>query len=748
MAASTVNTIPAPSPLKLGGDIAADWERFKNEWNNYEIAVDLSDAAAKKRAAVFLACVGTAAYGVFRTFQFDADDDRQDVGKIIDAFEKHCIGEANITYERYLFHQRVQQPGECFDDFLADLRKLVRTCEFGELKDSLIRDRIVIGIRDEPTRRRLLQVKKLALSDAVDMCKASEATTRRLRTMGGTGTGDVDALTSTPRRSRCRSKSTRRNSTPNRQSTSKREPSVGRRCRYCDRTHGGPKESCPAYGQRCRKCSKLNHFEKVCRSAGNAARDTPPNSNGQVCQIGEELLALQPADTKRAYCSLDVNGRSVNFLLDCGATVNVLTLQDAKAIDPKLTMLRPAETRLNMFDGTEFRTRGMLTAMVKHPVSGKQKRMEFYVAETHNRAVLGMEACLEMQLIYVNYDNICAVHEKHQSSVSSASSLAPRDACPPQQRPLSPTRDGPLSKAMIVERYSDVFTGIGNLDGEIHLETDPSVPPVQMPPRRLPEPIKNEVKQELDALCRNKIIAPVNTPTSWVSALLVVKKPNGKPRICIDPRPLNKALKRSNYHMPTINDVLPQLAKAKIYSTVDVRHGFWNVKLDTESSLLTTFETPFARYRWLRLPQGVSPAPEIFQAKIQETLLGLPGVACIADDILIYGCGDTVEQAEHDHDRNMIALLERCRERNLRLNDEKLQLKRESVTYMGHELTSSGLRPSRLKIEAILDMEQPGDRPALMRLLGMAQYVAKFVPHFSEITAPLRGLLAKDSEFR
>ena len=110
------------------------------------------------------------------------------------------------------------------------------------------------------------------------------------------------------------------------------------------------------------------------------------------------------------------------------------------------------------------------------------------------------------------------MHEKHQSSVSSASSLAPRDACPPQQRPLSPTSDGPLSKAIIVERYSDVFTGIGNLRGEIHLETDPSVPPVQLPPRRLPEPIKNEVKQELDALCRNKIIAPVNAPTDGRTA--------------------------------------------------------------------------------------------------------------------------------------------------------------------------------------------------------------------------------------
>ena len=122
MATSTVNTIPAPSPLKLGGDIAADWERFKTEWTNYEIAVDLTDAAAKKRAAVFLACVGTAAYGVFRTFQFADEDDKQNVDKIVEAFERHCVGEANITYERYRFHQRVQQPGECFDDFLADMR--------------------------------------------------------------------------------------------------------------------------------------------------------------------------------------------------------------------------------------------------------------------------------------------------------------------------------------------------------------------------------------------------------------------------------------------------------------------------------------------------------------------------------------------------------------------------------------------------------------------------------------------------
>lgn len=798
--ATSASTIPAPSSLKLGGDIAADWERFRSEWQNYEIAADLTDVPAKKRAAVFLACVGSAAYSVFRTFKFEREEDKADVDKIIDAFEKHCIGEANVTYERYLFHQRVQQPGELFEDFFADLRKMARTCEFGQLEDSLIRDRIVIGIRDEPTRRRLLQIKKLSLSDAVDACKASEATSRRLRVMGGAG--EVDALGQTSS-----SSSTyrgRRSSSKPRDRAAGREPSSSRRCRYCDRQHGGQKESCPAYGQKCRKCSKLHHFEKVCKSTPSSS-SSGKQKQRQVCQIdGEELLALHNTDTKRAYCHLNVNGRSVYFLLDCGATVNVLPLEDAAAINPKLTALRPAETRLTMFDNTELKTVGMITATVQHPLSGKRRRMPFYVAATHNRAILGMEACLEMELLFVNQDNICAVRDERQSSsrqpASPKSSLLsstpppvtspstsrtrgrrrgpPKVAAPPSTTPSStPTaghhtdaeepssrgsdqalsnaasqslterNNGPLTKKTIIERYADLFTGVGLLDGEVHLEIDPTVPPVQLPPRRLPVPIKDTVKNELDAMCRDGIIEPVTEPSAWISALLVVRKANGKVRICLDPKPLNKALKRSNYPMPTIDDVLPQLSKAKVFSTLDATSGFWHLKLDMESRALTTFETPFGRFRWVRVPYGLSPIPEIFMARMHETLAGLAGVACIADDMLVFGCGDTLEEAQQDHDRNLIALLERCRERNLHLNAEKLQLRRPSTTFMGHEVTVDGLKADRRKVAAILDMPVPSDRPSLMRFLGMATYLAKFVPNFSHVTAPLRQLLSRDVEF-
>jgi len=178
-----------------------------------------------------------------------------------------------------------------------------------------------------------------------------------------------------------------------------------------------------------------------------------------------------------------------------------------------------------------------------------------------------------MDLLFINRDNICAIHDDRQSSPtlwSSLPSLSPSWGS--GQQPL--TKEAILTKETILETYSDVFSGVGLLNGEIHFEIDDSIPPVQMPSCRLPIPIKDTVKQELEAMCKDGIIEPVTVPSAWISARLVLRKASGKVRICIDPKPLNKALKRSNYPMPTIDDVLPELAKAKVFSTLDATSGF------------------------------------------------------------------------------------------------------------------------------------------------------------------------------
>ena len=204
-------------------------------------------------------------------------------------------------------------------------------------------------------------------------------------------------------------------------------------------------------------------------------------------------------------------------------------------------------------------------------------------------------------------------------------------------------------------------------------------------PRKLPVPLRDTLKSELDSMVKNGILVKVTEPTSWVSSLVIVKKPNGKIRVCLDPRDLNRAIKHSHYPLPTIEEVATRLGGAKVFSVLDAKCGFWHVKLDEKSSYLTTMNTPF----------GINSAPEVWQQRMHE-LEGLTGAEVIADDFLVCGFGDTNEAAIANYDQNLKAFLRRTRERNLTLNSEKLKLRHSQVPFIGH-LTAEGLKPDPYK---------------------------------------------------
>ena len=594
-------------------------------------------------------------------------------------------------------------------------------------------------MRDDATRKKLLQTRTLDLAKAIDICRSSEATTRHLKAMATPD--ELHALQQRAPETRQRSSSRHRRGKSRGRQTGNRPPSTDRRdngdrrCKFCDRTHAPSKSQCKAFGATCASCGKKNHFASVCRSK-------PPND---VCEslTEDSLLSLNSASDKRWYSNILVNGHEVRFLIDTGSTANVIPMSIVASLGKRKSDLRPSRSTLSMFDRTELRTVGELPAKLTHPRTRVELDVDFYVAETA-APVLGVEACRRLDIVRIVDENICEAY------VSQAESTQPPPGRPvpaPRNRPATST--GRITEDFVTDQYADLFDGrLGLLEGDVHLETDPSVPPVQMPLRRLPVALRDRVETELRKLVADEVIAPVTKPTKWVSALLVTTKKDGGLRLCIDPKPLNRALQRSTYYMPTIDDVLPKLANAKVFSTVDAKSAFWMLKLDEQSSYLTTFETPFGRFRWLRCCYGISPAPEIFQARMHAALSGLNGVHCIADDILVAGSGDTVADAERDHDRNLLALLDRCRQKGIKLNRSKLCLRRESTRYMGHLLTSSGLRPDPRKTAAIMDMPIPEDRKALQRALGMATYLARFCPNFSEITAPLRSLLHDGNEFR
>ena len=166
------------------------------------------------------------------------------------------------------------------------------------------------------------------------------------------------------------------------------------------------------------------------------------------------------------------------------------------------------------------------------------------------------------------------------------------------------------------------------------------------------------------------------------------------------------------------------------------------MRLDKESSKLLTFNTCFGRYRYLRLPFGVSPAPEIYQRKMHEVFDDIEGVEIVMDDILVHGRTDS------EHDARLEQVLLRCRDKNLKLNPKKLRLKTKQVEYIGHVLTENGLQPDPKKVDAVINFPAPVDKQELQSFLGMINYLGKFVPNMSKLNEPLRRLLEKDVEFK
>ena len=153
------------------------------------------------------------------------------------------------------------------------------------------------------------------------------------------------------------------------------------------------------------------------------------------------------------------------------------------------------------------------------------------------------------------------------------------------------------------------------LNGEFHLVVDKNATAVKLPVGKMPLSVELKVKAEIQRLAKLGIIKPAGTPTNWISSMVMVLKGNDKIRLCIDPKPLNKALNRNHFPTPTIEDVLPELSKARIFTVADAKNGIWQIRLDEESSYLTTFGRCY-HLVFLQLPRN-------FRERLMKFLLVL-----------------------------------------------------------------------------------------------------------------------------
>lgn len=201
--------------------------------------------------------------------------------------------------------------------------------------------------------------------------------------------------------------------------------------------------------------------------------------------------------------------------------------------------------------------------------------MQFNITKDDLAPLLSYNTCLDLGLITIN-DSDDTPH------------------LPAPEAALSVCATTAATCTDLLDDFKDVFEGLGNLPGEYHIVTEDTVPSVvHLPP---PPPAVCQIKSKLDEMVANDIIAPVSEPAEWVFSMLVVVTPK-KLRICLDPRDLNRAIRREHYQMPNVEEVVTRLTQAKKFTVVDAKDGFWQKRLNIESSIKTTFNTPLGRYK-------------------------------------------------------------------------------------------------------------------------------------------------------
>ena len=207
---------------------------------------------------------------------------------------------------------------------------------------------------------------------------------------------------------------------------------------------------------------------------------------------------------------------------------------------------------------------GETVLKVKH--NDSYHTLKFQVVDSPNKPLLSAESCEMLGLQQFNLNIPQDVHVVESTP-----------------KPL-------LSKDAILNTFKDDFEGLTRHIGNSTFVTDDTVKPVQHTLRHVPVALRDEVKEKLLDLEKRGIIKKVSAPTKWISSMVLVAKP-GKKRICLEPRDLNKALKRPRYQMPILEEILPRLAKAKVFSTLDAKDRFYQIGLDKESSMKTAFWT-------------------------------------------------------------------------------------------------------------------------------------------------------------
>ena len=713
-----------------GANISSTWRKWHQRFQLFLKASGNSTKAADVKVAILLTILGERGVDIYNNFTFrgpSADgandaEDRNNIDTVLQKFEEFCNKRDPVMALRSQFWSYRRPDGQGLDAFANDLRTMATNCKFQDI-DTMIRDKLFFSIEDPNMKMKVMgDDGNASLDNVLHRMRTFESSRRELQMASAPKT--VHTV---------------------QEKVNKHGAFVDKRhqgpCGRCGTTH--PLKQCPANGRNCHQCGGQNHFSSVCKSQrgrGRAQRGAQRRSHGghrgrhngrrSVHSFEEQGQAefyidsiVHNTDETAWFATVNIGQTcdDIEMKLDTGANTNCLPLRSFRGLTGYRGIpLKKSMASLRMYSGETITPVGTVTLMIG--CNGRRILLKFHVADVDSPPVLGLQACKLLGLVTKGsvVRSVC-VHAVTSQSVTNSTK--------------------PMTKEDLLTDYKDNFSGLGKLHEPYDLCLRPGATPVVHPPRRVPLALHDRLKKKLEDMERAGVIRKTDKPTEWVNSLVIVEKRDGSLRLCLDPKDLNKYLMREPALHATNQDVVSQLGGKKIFTVLDQKDSYWQIPLTEKSCDLCTFNTPFGRYSFLRMPFGISVASDILAKRNQQLFGGISNVHMVADDMIV------ATDSEEEHDRTLRAIMDVARKHNTKFNADKVKFKQRELVFLGNVVSQDGQKPCSEKVKAIREMPDPESKEDLMRIMGMLNYLCQFIPNMSSISAPLRQLLKKDVEW-
>ena len=677
-----------PSAMeKINGDVSTSHLRsWRNRWRDYVALNQLSTYPASEQMAALRMCLDPSMQQVVEVVLGISPTTHTTPDDVLDAISHYVRGKRNVALDRVAFEERRQGPAETVDDFYIGLRRPADSADLcGTCLDSRMTTRIMAGVRDSETKKKLLAISPFPTAqEAVNLCRSEESARANEKILSKqSGVSFIQHKKG-----------------PATDTTS---------CGSCGRPPHSDGKLCPAIGKTCHICGKANHYAPKCpnkqksrpsggsadsRSMGNGGTvgrtmdDTTPKSKMARIHIGN----VQTSHHKRRTPII-----SVDIMSDDGTLMCTF---------PSVTPDPGAEVDCIALD-------------ILHP------RYPLPLSSTRTLAPISALYTPDQPLL----DNDFAF--LHDTDI-------PADPSPEQANVVRET---------IVKHFQDVFDqsdGLRCMVGPemmIHLRDD-AIPYYVNGARPIPFAHRPEVRRLLDDLVRQGVIVPVSEPTEWAAPLVVIRNKNGKLRICIDHTRLNRFVQRPTHPTRTPKDAISEVdGAARFFSCFDAANGYFQIPLHPSCQHLTTFMTPWGRFKFLRASMGLSCSGDEYNRRADMAFAGLSNTVRVVDDLLRF------DSEFPEHVRGVCSVLQAARQAGITLNLSKFRFAQAKISWVGYEVQHGGCTADPEKLCAISRFPRPGNITELRSFMGLVEQLAGFSSAVATAKGPLRPLLSSRNPY-